>query len=422
MSDNDLGAYENVEYLSDSDCENIDPANPAVPLKTSCSSILSNLNLQSLIEEEKLSNSASKNFTVHQKKYHELTLEQKNKALNLLRTKSFTSVSKLTNIPRTTLYSIKRSETRVRQGLNLKRATLKTRKRLRVSTHPQLNDQLYAWFLKKRSAHMPISDKLLGAKCQQLHKKMCSIQNCMFKASQGWIKSFKAERGLRAIAIAGEKLDANMAAVDPFLSDLEQTIINGNYNVHNIYNADETGLFFKLMPTKTLVNLNEKKAPGRKNLRNRITFMPCVNVSGSHKIPLQIIGTAANPRCFQQKGQPTQVSYFHSQKAWQTKSVFASWFHNEFVPAVVAFNRQLNQPPKALLILDNCSAHSIQDYFETEEADIKIVFLPPNVTALIQPNDMGIINAIKGMFTSYCLQAVKYNSNFFLLFLITILL
>jgi len=48
--------------------------------------------------------------------------------------------------------------------------------------------------------------------------------------------------------------------------------------------------------------------------------------------------------------------------------------------------------PKAVLLLDNCSAHQ-----ELVSSDKKVVakFLPPNVTALIQPIDQGVLFSIK---------------------------
>ncbi|KAG0420089.1 hypothetical protein HPB47_003684 [Ixodes persulcatus] len=44
------------------------------------------------------------------------------------------------------------------------------------------------------------------------------------------------------------------------------------------------------------------------------------------------------------------------------------------------------------LVLDNCSAQHIEDL---ELTNVKLKFLPPNCTSLIQPLDQGIINSIK---------------------------
>jgi hypothetical protein len=49
---------------------------------------------------------------------------------------------------------------------------------------------------------------------------------------------------------------------------------------------------------------------------------------------------------------------------------------------------------KILRLVDNCPAHPhIQDL-----SNIKLVFLPPNATSVLQPMDMGIIQSFKGYF------------------------
>jgi hypothetical protein len=52
---------------------------------------------------------------------------------------------------------------------------------------------------------------------------------------------------------------------------------------------------------------------------------------------------------------------------------------------------------KILLLVDNCTVHPhIQDL-----SNIKLVFLPPNATSVLQPMDMGIIKSFKGYFRRF---------------------
>ena len=48
-------------------------------------------------------------------------------------------------------------------------------------------------------------------------------------------------------------------------------------------------------------------------------------------------------------------------------------------------------PPKALLLIDNCSAHAPIDKLQSEDGNIIAYFLPPNVTAAVQPMDQNPI-------------------------------
>ncbi|KAH8036562.1 hypothetical protein HPB51_001596 [Rhipicephalus microplus] len=69
-----------------------------------------------------------------------------------------------------------------------------------------------------------------------------------------------------------------------------------------------------------------------------------------------------------------------------TRVLFGNWL-KEFDDDVVAKKRNIP------LILYNCSAHRL--YAELKA--LKILFLPPNVTAKLQPLDMGIIQNFKAI-------------------------
>ena len=57
---------------------------------------------------------------------------------------------------------------------------------------------------------------------------------------------------------------------------------------------------------------------------------------------------------------------------------------------------------KVLLLLDNCRAHPPSS--ELTKGNIFTLFLPPNVTSLIQPMDQGIIQNFKANYKSNFLR------------------
>lgn len=59
------------------------------------------------------------------------------------------------------------------------------------------------------------------------------------------------------------------------------------------------------------------------------------------------------------------------------------------------FSNENNLPPKALLLLDNCSAHGPIEGLCSEDGNIVSMLLPPNVTAVIQPMDQNPIKIVK---------------------------
>jgi len=69
------------------------------------------------------------------------------------------------------------------------------------------------------------------------------------------------------------------------------------YGAENVYNADETGLYFRALPTRTLCLPGEAPA-GFKKEKERITVLLTANASGSRKLKPLVIGKAQRPQCF----------------------------------------------------------------------------------------------------------------------------
>ena len=97
--------------------------------------------------------------------------------------------------------------------------------------------------------------------------------------------------------------------------------------------------------------------------------------------------------------------YKSQRNAWMNSEIFAEWFKKDFVPAVKSHQRSQNiRSPKALLLIDNCSAHP--DELSSRDGSVTCLFLPPNTTSLIQPMDQGILQAMKNRYKRKLLQKV----------------
>ena len=117
------------------------------------------------------------------------------------------------------------------------------------------------------------------------------------------------------------------------------------YDLDDIYNADETGLFFRLAPDQTLATKDDQ-AKGCKKDKERITILFCCNASGKNKIKPFVIGKSQKPRCFNHINIETlPVKYSNSTNAWMTMELWDEWF-----------DFQLKK--KSILLIDNCPAHT----------------------------------------------------------------
>lgn len=155
------------------------------------------------------------------------------------------------------------------------------------------------------------------------------------------------------------------------------------FSPNEVFNADETGLFWKCLPDKTMSVKGEKCSGGKKS-KERITVLVCANMSGSEKLPLLVIGRFAKPRCFK-NARSIPVQYEANSKAWMVSDLFSSWLTKLDAKFV-------REKRKVAMVVDNCPAHpNIQCNLRA----IKLVFLPPNTTSKSQPCDQGIIQNLK---------------------------
>jgi len=137
---------------------------------------------------------------------------------------------------------------------------------------------------------------------------------------------------------------------------IKQVINDGGYKLEQV--GDENGLYYKLLPTKPLAAHFEKSAVGRKTQKERVTINACSNVTATIKLSLLLIGKAKNPRCFRHIDvNSLPVVYKDQSNAWMNCELFSDWFHNYYVLFVQDALKKGGLPPKAVLLLDNCSAH-----------------------------------------------------------------
>lgn len=69
-----------------------------------------------------------------------------------------------------------------------------------------------------------------------------------------------------------------------------------------------------------------------------------------------------------------------------------------FIPAVKKKQLETGRVEKVLLLLDNAPSHPSADELNTVDENVQVLYLPPNVTSLIQPMDQGVIEATKRIY------------------------
>nr|XP_012148419.1 PREDICTED: uncharacterized protein LOC105663526 [Megachile rotundata] len=229
----------------------------------------------------------------------------------------------------------------------------------------------------------------------QLPSTSSAEKNVSFSASHGWFERFKRRHSLHNLRLKGEQASADSDAAQQYPAKFAEIIAVNSYIPDQVFNADESGLFWKKMPERTYLAKAHKSASGHKAAKSRITVLFCCNASGDHVMKPLVINKSKTPRSFKGiKINNLPVYWMANKKAWVTATLFNEWFHNFFVPDVKRYLSKKGLPFKALLLIDNAPGHPQDLHHE----NVQVVFLPKNTTSLLQPLDQGIISTFKAQY------------------------
>jgi len=287
-----------------------------------------------------------------------LTIAEKQKVLEVVKSgRKKKEIAEEFGIPASTLSTIIKNS----KEIDLNFPT--DRKRKRGPDFSDVEECVVKWFKQCRDANVSIGGPILKEKAENFAK---SLGHEQFKASNGWLENFKKRHGIAFRKVCGESAAVSDDVVNEWKINLSE-LLEG-YKPCDIFNADETALFYKCMPDKTLTFKNEK-CNGGKHSKERLTLLLAVKMTGTDKLKPLIIGKSKKPRCFAGvKSFP--VDYTANKKAWMTSELFAEW--------LLRIDKQMKiQKRKILLFIDNCPAHNI---IPTCQA-VKVKFLPPNTTS-----------------------------------------
>ncbi|XP_053421952.1 tigger transposable element-derived protein 6 [Nycticebus coucang] len=164
-----------------------------------------------------------------------------------------------------------------------------------------------------------------------------------------------------------------------------------DYNPNDIFNADETGVFFQLLPQHTLAAKGDHCRGGKK-VKQRLTALFCCNASGTEKMKTLMVGRSASPHCLNNICS-LPCDYLANQWMGMTRDLF-----NEWLMQVYASMKRAER--WILLLIGNCPSHDTLPSLER----IQVGYLPSNFTTVMQPLNLGIIHTIKVLYRSHLLK------------------
>jgi hypothetical protein len=218
-----------------------------------------------------------------------------------------------------------------------------------------------------------------------------------FSASRCWFQHFRNRAGFHNVKVSREAASGDAKAAKQYPEWLKKIIEEVPYLPELIFNVDETGIFYHKMPSRMYISKEEKTMPGHKASKKRVTLMLGGNLSGTYKVKPLLVNTSANPSALKGITKAILPVHFRSnKKIWITILIFKDWFVNCFLPEVEKYCQENILPYKILLILDNAPGHPI--HLEDISPNVKVVYLPPNTTSLLQPMDQEAISNFKAYY------------------------
>lgn len=260
-------------------------------------------------------------------------------------------------------------------------------KRIKCAKHVDLEEALWIWFCNKRALNVVLTDDILRVKAMDFGKELGVTD---FAYSNGWLHRFKQRHDISSHVLCGESAGVDVNLIQDGRQRAKEAA--SKFHPRDVYNMDETGLFFRMTPDRSLTTPAYTK--GTKKNKDRITVALCTNSDGTDKLRPLVIGKSEKPRCFKTFNHKLYVDYAFNKKAWMTGSVFNDW--------ITKVDRKMKRDKRRiLLMMDNAPSHIIPKL-----TNITIHFLPPTTTSHLQPLDAGIINSFKAFYRKQQLRHI----------------
>ncbi|CAF2010715.1 unnamed protein product [Rotaria magnacalcarata] len=160
----------------------------------------------------------------------------------------------------------------------------------RTKIDKKIDEIVFEWFAQQRAKQIPICGPILQEKARQVAEQL-GYTTETFKASNGWLEKFRNRHTISFRTINGESASVDDSTVEEWTQRLS-TILDG-FNENDVFNAAETGLFYRATPDRSLVLSKEECKCGKKS-KERLTVLLCSNLTGTEKLKPVVIAQTAD--------------------------------------------------------------------------------------------------------------------------------
>ncbi|KAL2315592.1 HTH CENPB-type domain-containing protein [Schizosaccharomyces pombe] len=271
-------------------------------------------------------------------------------------------------------------------------------RRNRQGKYPILENALIDWQTRLQKQDGAITGNAIKKSAAELWRRIPEYSELPIpEFSNGWLEKFKKRCLKHGLKLQGESTSVNQGTYEENMVQIQELI--SLFDPKDIFNMDETGLCWKLIPNQSPAS---ERVKGITRDKARVTVTICCNATGSEKAPLWVIGYAKSPRAFRQANAHPDSMDFHwryNGTARMTTSIMEEWLR---------WFDDLMKGRKVLLILDKFVAHecALENIRNSERklVNTTVVFLPVNSTEIYHPCGQEIVYAFKSYYRKYWLN------------------
>ncbi|GBN45794.1 Tigger transposable element-derived protein 6, partial [Araneus ventricosus] len=120
--------------------------------------------------------------------------------------------------------------------------------RQRLSPYENVDKALLSWIKYARLQNSPLSWNVLKEKSLEFANE---LDESSFVASNGWLQRFSSRHNLSFKKLCGEAADFDSSSLKEWKDVVLRNILE-KYESANVFNVDECGLFYRILPDRTL--------------------------------------------------------------------------------------------------------------------------------------------------------------------------